>query len=298
MGFDIHTIEYLLAAKAGDVSFEHVAMIGRQSLGTSARELERAFRFFGHSLSANEVDEILTGTNGYADKLFEKMGAGRVDSLDASEYENATLIHDLNEPIPDEIKERFSLVIDGGSLEHVFNVPVALRNCMEMVAVGGHYISIHPANNFFGHGFYQFSPDLYFRAFTEENGFAIDRVVALEIRPGAPWYSVVDPEKAGRRVRLTNRRPVHLIVQARRIAKAPVFATTPQQSKYSDLWEDGEKPGAKPGEPPAEKKPNALYRWLRRTTKEAIKATVKPRFNPKVFRKIRRAGLPQGRFED
>ena len=54
-------------------------------------------------------------------------------------------------------------MIDSGSLEHVFNISQALRNCLEMVESGGHFISIGPANNAMGHGFYQFSPELYFR---------------------------------------------------------------------------------------------------------------------------------------
>src|SRR5438477_418150 len=79
--------------------------------------------------------------------------------------------HDMNEPIPDKFKETYTAVLDGGSLEHVFNFPVAIKNCMEMVKVGGHYLAITPANNFFGHGFYQFSPELYFTVLSKENGF-------------------------------------------------------------------------------------------------------------------------------
>jgi len=42
----------------------------------------------------------------------------------------------------------YTTVIDGGSLEHVFNFPQAIANCMNMVAVGGHFIGLSPANNF------------------------------------------------------------------------------------------------------------------------------------------------------
>jgi 2-polyprenyl-3-methyl-5-hydroxy-6-metoxy-1,4-benzoquinol methylase len=76
-----------------------------------------------------------------------------VSSIDASDYENATYVHDLNVPIPDHLKGQFDLVDDGGTLEHVFNFPVALRNCMEMVKVGGHLLLNVPTNNFVGHGF-------------------------------------------------------------------------------------------------------------------------------------------------
>ena len=55
------------------------------------------------------------------------------------------------------------MVIDGGLLEHVFDFPTAIRNCMRMVRQGGHLILNLPVNNFPGHGFYRFSPELVFR---------------------------------------------------------------------------------------------------------------------------------------
>ena len=92
-------------------------------------------------------------------------------SIDASAYENATMVHDMNLPVGDELKQKFSVVIDGGTLEHVFNFPTAIRNCMEMLKVGGHFFAHTMANNFMGHGFYQFSPELFYRVFSPENGF-------------------------------------------------------------------------------------------------------------------------------
>jgi len=294
MGFDTHTIKYLLAAQAGGVSFERVATIGRQALTLNARELRSVFEFFGERLSAGDAKAILEEADGYADELFRRLGAASVDSVDASEYESATIIHDLNQPIPDDLRDRFTLLIDGGSLEHVFNVPVALRNCMEMVAIGGHYVSVNPANNFFGHGFYQFSPELFFRAFSPENGYEVDRIIAFETRPRSTWYLVRDPREVHRRVRLENRRPVHLIAQARRIVPAAIFAQTPQQFKYSDLWSDGDRK-------PPKRTPRGVFAHLhaawKRETNRLIQATVKPRFNPKVFARVAPEPLRQGRFE-
>lgn len=55
-------------------------------------------------------------------------------------------------------------MVDGGALEHTFNVPVALTSYMEMVRVGGRLILVSPANDHFGHGFYQFSAELFYSA--------------------------------------------------------------------------------------------------------------------------------------
>ena len=49
-------------------------------------------------------------------------GATQVDSIDNSNYENATLIHDMNESLPSALQERYDTVIDVGTLEHVFDI--------------------------------------------------------------------------------------------------------------------------------------------------------------------------------
>ena len=109
--------------------------------------------------------------NKYADSLFKKLGSNDLDILDYSNYENANVVQDLNKPINDKYKEKYSFVYDGGTLEHVFNFPNAIKNCMDLVKAGGYFCQATVANNLCGHGFYQFSPELYYRIFSEENGF-------------------------------------------------------------------------------------------------------------------------------
>ena len=127
------------------------------------------------------------GSGGYAEEFLKRLGAKETISIDASAYEGASLVHDMNLPIGDDLKRRFSVVIDGGTLEHVFNFPVAIKNCMQMVDVGGHFFVHTMANNFMGHGFYQFSPELFYRVFSPENGFrdAPRRGVRAACRPAA-----------------------------------------------------------------------------------------------------------------
>ena len=56
---------------------------------------------------------------------------------------------------------------------------------MKMVKTGGHLMLFTPANNYFGHGFYQFSPELFYRVLSKENGFEVRRMVVLEDNIGA-----------------------------------------------------------------------------------------------------------------
>src|SRR5262249_60472748 len=74
-----------------------------------------------------------------ADDLLSAMGAKQVDALDASDFEGAAIVHDLNEPLPAHLRSRYDAVIDSGTLEHIFNVPAACASIMDALKVGGHF---------------------------------------------------------------------------------------------------------------------------------------------------------------
>jgi len=218
------------------VDFSATVTIGRQGFYVTADELCEALAAHGRSDARATADRLCSESDGFVEPLLRFLGAEVTDSIDHSDFESATFTHDMNAPIGDEFKQRYSTVIDGGTLEHVFNFPTAIRNCMEMVRVGGHYLSITPANNFFGHGFYQFSPELYFRVLSADNGFKVESMLAFEEIENPVWWQVSDPAEIGERVTLLNDRPVFLLIVARRVEEKPIFARTPQQSDYVVRW--------------------------------------------------------------
>lgn len=245
MGLDSNGAKFLLYARSQGVDFRRTATIGRQRLQLRPQDLGEVFRDFAATSSDEEMNQILTDADGYAEPLFSRLGAQEVHSFDASDYEGATHRWDMNLEVPDSATEQYTTVIDGGSLEHVFNFPTAIRNCMEMVRVGGHFIGLTPANNFMGHGFYQFSPELFYSVFTRANGFELIRMVALEDRRRARWYSVSSPAEVGRRVKLLSSRRIYLFILAKRVARAEIFGRTPQQSDYLAAWGRGDAPASK-----------------------------------------------------
>jgi len=236
MGLDINGTKFLLYAGKHGVSFEDTAMIGRQSMLIEADRLGRNLALFGYEASSEESGRLLN--SGFAEEFLGLLGAGSITSFDASDYEGASIVHDMNTPIADEYKGRFSAVLDGGTLEHVFNLPMALQNCMEMVRVGGHFLTIAPANNYFGHGFYQFSPELFYRVLSEANGFAVEKMMVYEETFENDWFEVADPAVIGERVVLMNREPTLLLVIARRVAEVAVSMTSIQQSDYKAAWQE------------------------------------------------------------
>src|SRR3569833_2938568 len=249
MGITINAAEFLLQAKAAGVDFDKTITLGRQNVFVEPRELDQLFKEYGYAgfPESNFAETRMP----FADSLISAMGASTVDSIDVSDYEGATVLFDLNHPIPDDLKNRYDCLIDGGTLEHIFFFPTALKNCMQMVKVGGHLIFLTPANNWFGHGFYQFSPELFYRALSPDNGYQVDRVVALEeevavrgdghkarlFTLNSPWYEIPDPAVVRRRTQLVNSRSVLLFIVAKRVADVPIFESTPQQSDFSVAWE-------------------------------------------------------------
>jgi hypothetical protein len=237
MGFERASIQFLLKLKQQGIPFDRVLTVGRQGLHIGANDLHRLLTENGIALSRGEVEELILEQKGYCEPLLKLMGAGRVDSMDISDYEGASILHDMNMPLPATLRGKFSLVIDGGSLEHVFQYPTALKNCMEAVAVGGYFVTITPANNLMGHGFYQLSPELFFQTLHPDNGFKLKHVIIYEYPWKNTWYEVNDPAKVRSRVQLKNKKHAYLIAFAKRTAVVPIFAKIPQQSDYSALWQ-------------------------------------------------------------
>jgi len=240
MGIDSDTMKFLAGAQRAGVSFQRTAMLGRQNFYPSVSELGKTL----DGLGVRETPgEFLARSDGYAEHFFQALGAEEIVAIDNSAYEGAAIVADMNATLDPSFQSRFSVVFDGGCLEHIFNFPQAIRNCMEMVAIGGHFLAATPANNYCGHGFYQFSPELFFRVFSAERGF-ITRAVLL--KDGATWYQVKDPAEVGERVELRNTRPTLLFVLAKKIADPQSSTKIPQQSDYVRRWVETDKSPARP----------------------------------------------------
>jgi hypothetical protein len=171
--------------------------------------------------------------------LLNFFGATSVDSLDATTYERATMLHDLNLPL-DKVPPRFDTLIDFGTLEHIFNLPQALLNLWSFCAEGGQILHALPANNFCGHGFWQFSPELFLSMYRPENGFENTEVFLARTQKSDTWYRVSAPTN-GKRVNIRTLGEVYVIVRTI-MKKRPLSTFTVQQSDYVDLWSTGEPP--------------------------------------------------------
>jgi hypothetical protein len=237
MGISVNCARFLLAARERGVEFGSTLTIGRQDLNIDDYEFARLFRDF----RSMRFDADARGR--WVDPLLRLLGAREVATLDYSAYEGATLIHDLNQPVPDAWMNRYDVVLEAGSLEHVFNFPVSMASCMRLVKTGGHLIMHTPANNWCGHGLYQFSPELFYRVLSPENGFTIERLIIHEEFLDSQWYEVPDPAVIGKRTELINNLPTMILILARKTAHLDrPFASPPLQSDYTVLWKKNKAP--------------------------------------------------------
>lgn len=253
MGLCSASVKFVCAAKSLGVDFTDTLMIGRQNLFPTAVALKRVFSIL--EIDQDAGDFLLK--NSFGEPFFSLLGAKAVTSLDYSSYQDATIIHDMNLPVPNELRGRYSVVYDGGTLEHIFNGPQAFKNCMEMVQVGGHFLQVNTANNLMGHGFWQCGPELIFRAFSEANGYRVEAVLLHEVVPSKGWvcrnsfwYSVSDPDAVRQRVELCNSFPTYICTIAKKIADVEIFRQPPQQSDYVTVWNQHSREKAMlPGDP-------------------------------------------------
>jgi hypothetical protein len=183
--------------------------------------------------------------------LLKACGASSVEAMDHSAYEGADRIWDLNVSVPDEWHQQYDTIVDGGTLEHVFHAPVALASLMQMLKPGGRLFVSSPTNNHCGHGFYQFSPEFYYRALSAPHGFAVQRMTlfvhsfpGVELTPEGRCYRVADPAVTGGRVQLQSSRASMLFVEATRERSVRPFVETPQQSDYAAMWQAAASGGA------------------------------------------------------
>lgn len=235
-------LQLLVAAHQGGARFDRVATIGRLKLYLHRGEVQELVRA---GAAGGLLDRYAWGD--WCERyLVGLLGAREIVSFDASEHEAATRVMDLNCDLPPEHEQDFDLVIDGGTLEHVFNYPVAVANLMRMARVGGRVLTANPCNNLAGHGFYQFTPELLFRVFSRANGFAVEQMLltehrhsSVELAPPVRMVQVRDPADVGCRVMITSGRCLMIRCLSRRTRAIAPFATVPQQSDYQMMWRQG-----------------------------------------------------------
>lgn len=122
-------------------------------------------------------------------KFYSIFGPDKYCSLDPfddrSEYR-----YDLGARVP--IFQKFDVVTNFGTAEHVFNIANVFKTAFDLLPVGGIYLNVNPAHGDIDHGLFNLHPIL-FRTLAAHSGFEIadfqfidDIAVRTELVKGSP----------------------------------------------------------------------------------------------------------------
>jgi len=217
MGLTFHEYKFLEEVSKKK-NFGNILTLGKQEMILTNEDRKR--------LNLFENDFI---NNEYIDKLLvNKFKANSVKSIDNSSFEGADIIHDMNKPI-ENLNEKFDTVIDFGTSEHIFNVAQNLNNISKLCKTNGIILHSLPANNNCGHGFWQFSPELFFSLYSENNGFSETEIFVFNTHNKYEWWKV-EKQKLGERLEISSDVPLYILVKT--IKKSEIQNKSVQQSDY------------------------------------------------------------------
>lgn len=161
MALNSAAIELLFQLKQKNGMSGSVCQLGKQTVLVSQDKVLQIAAKYGYDKNSNQDKASWTG-NASDEFLFKILGFEKIESIDADGFEGSTYQYDFNNEIPEIFNQKFDYIIDGGTLEHIFNTPQALKNIRKMLKIGGVIVHISPTNNYVDHGFFMFSPTFFY----------------------------------------------------------------------------------------------------------------------------------------
>jgi len=223
MGLTFHEYKFLEEVSKKK-NFGNILTLGKQEMILTNEDRKRLNLFKKDYVNDEYIDKLLV----------DKFKANSVKSIDNSSFEGADIIHDMNKPI-ENLNEKFDTIIDFGTSEHIFNVVENLNNISKFCKNNGIILHSLPANNNCGHGFWQFSPELFFSLYSENNGFSDTEIFIFNTHNKYEWWKV-EKQKLGERLEISSDVPLYVLVKT--IKKSEVQNKSVQQSDYIERWNE------------------------------------------------------------
>ncbi|WP_289041810.1 class I SAM-dependent methyltransferase [uncultured Aliiroseovarius sp.] len=167
-------------------------MLGRQKMHFKRpgwkEEITKRLNALGYDVKQDDLFQ----EDKFCEAYLNAIGWPKMESLDFTPMEGAEYVHDLGQPIPDDLKGRFDLIYDGGTTEHIFDIAQAFRNIDKMLTDDGVFISNVGADGWFGHGFYQIGPDIPWRYWVASLGYEMMECCVYN-RSSGDFQEIPDP---------------------------------------------------------------------------------------------------------
>lgn len=125
-----------------------------------------------------------------AKKYYQDLGIKEHVSIDLNK-KNGSIIVDLDKPVPAHLLDRFNVVTNYGTLEHVNNQYQAFKNIHNMCEVGGVMLhSLPPPGHWIGHGRYYY-PEPFFYELANQSGYNLISTIRRIARDGRELHDML-----------------------------------------------------------------------------------------------------------
>ena len=151
-------------------------------------EIPESKRKFSRSKGQCEFYPFIDKKYMHMNDLFHMLNFDNVDSMDAFDNEKPSIVHNLNNPVPVDLHEKFDVIFDIGVIEHVFDIRQAIENIVRMLKNKGVVLFYNPMIGSLNQCFYNLQPTFFFDIF-KANGF--DELSLYFVNKPRYWF---DPD--------------------------------------------------------------------------------------------------------
>lgn len=167
-------LKLLIAEHKQKPIFGNVLALGKQSVAIPLTRIKEIFQEYECEISPNFVEQVDENTRyrsgGLDDSsLFSMFGKVNYQTLDISSYEHASIVHNLNIPVPKILENQFDFIIDGGTFDHLFDLKTCFENVTKLLKPGGRIFQWNAASNYANAGYLSFSADFFNDYYTLNN---------------------------------------------------------------------------------------------------------------------------------
>lgn len=133
------------------------AFIGRQTIPLTEAQAIEMIASEGLSINASSSITLDTDTRSAFGKnfiseetFFNLFTSLEITFIDVTDYEGASVVHDMCEPLPAHLKGKFDFVWNGSCLDNIFDAAAAQRNSCDLLASNGRIMTMEMANSHYG----------------------------------------------------------------------------------------------------------------------------------------------------
>jgi len=177
MGINKQTLEMLLNENEYKKISGNFLCVGKQTVHV---DLNHAIELFGrYGLSIDSLNNLYslkkfdTSTRHGNETIFDHdllacFSVAKYHCLDRSKYEGATIVHDMNTPIPENMYGQFDFIYNGSCMDNLFNPVSFIQNTSRMLKTGGRILHIECAAGVVG-AYLMYSPQWFFSYYAINN---------------------------------------------------------------------------------------------------------------------------------